>query len=167
MDAHLPLVLGRASRYWQVALSASPEHQTDARIGWVSTMTKVAAVLAWVLGLGFGLPSVYAIRYFAKHGRIWTFFGYPTYGKGLFEKVGIATSVPLLASFLLVCVAELVVGWMLWWNHRTGRVFALALLPVELVFWVGFLLPFGPLLGVARTALVLMAWSRRSAPRSG
>ena len=123
-------------------------------------MTKVAALLSWVLGLGFGLPCVYAIRYFAQHGRIWTFLGYPTYGEGLFEKAGIPTSVPLLASFLLVCVAEVLVGWMLWWNRRAGPLLALALLPIEFVFWAGFLLPFGPLLGVPRTALVLVARAR-------
>ena len=128
-------------------------------------MTKGAALLAWALGLGFGLPCGYAIRYFAEHGRIWTFLGYPTYGEGPFEKVGIKTSVPLLVAFLLVCGAELVVGWMLWRNRRAGRVLALALLPIELMFWVGFLLPFGPLLGLARTALVLLAWSRGRARR--
>jgi hypothetical protein len=32
------------------------------------------------------------------------------------------------------------------------------LLPVELVFWIGFRLPFGPPLGAARTALVIVGW---------
>jgi hypothetical protein len=32
-----------------------------------------------------------------------------------------------------------------------------ALLPFELAFWIGFALPFGPLLGTARTALLLLA----------
>jgi hypothetical protein len=42
---------------------------------------------------------------------------------------------------------------------------ALALLPLELLFWVGFALPLGPVAGLARTVLVLMSWSslRRSA----
>ena len=137
------------------------------RHGQPTAMTKVAALLAWTLGLGFGLPCVYAIRYFAEHGRVWTFLGYPTYGEGPFERVGIKTSVPLLVSFLLVCVAELVVGWTLWRNRRAGRLFALALLPIELVFWFGFLLPFGPLLGLARTALVLVDWSRGRVRRPG
>jgi hypothetical protein len=128
-------------------------------------MTKGAALLAWALGLGFGLPCVYAIRYFAAHGRVWTFLGYPTYGEGLFEKAGLKTSVPLLGAFLLVCAAELVVGWALWRDRRAGRVWAVALLPLELVFWIGFLLPFGPVLGLARTALVLGAWARGRARR--
>jgi hypothetical protein len=31
------------------------------------------------------------------------------------------------------------------------------LLPFELAFWIGFALPFGLLLGIARTGLLLMA----------
>jgi hypothetical protein len=128
---------------------------------------KAAALLSWFLGLGFGLPCVYAIRYFAEHGRTWTFLGFPTYGEGLFEKIGIPTSVPLLVSFLLACVAELILGWMLWWNRHAGRVLAVALLPIEFVFWVGFLLPVCPPLGVMRTALVLLTSPRGSARRTG
>ena len=67
---------------------------------------------------------------------------------------------PLLGSFLLVGVAELVVGWLLWQRRRAGTVVALALLPVEVAFWIGFALPFGPVAGLARTALVLVAAHR-------
>ncbi len=40
------------------------------------------------------------------------------------------------------------------WRGR-GRILSLALLPVELVFWIGFALPFGPGLGLGRVALSL------------
>ena len=59
----------------------------------------------------------------------------------------------------------MVVGWLLWRNHPKAHVVALALLPFEFAFWIGFALPVGPLAGVLRTALVLPALSRsRSAP---
>ena len=35
---------------------------------------------------------------------------------------------------------------------------ALVLLPFELVFWVGFSLPFGPVLAAGRTVLILISW---------
>jgi hypothetical protein len=125
---------------------------------------RAAALLAWVPGLGFGLPGVYAIWYLADRGYVWTFLGFPTYGSGPFEDIGIDTTVPLLGSFLLVCVAELVVGWMLWQHRRAGLLLALALLPIEFAFWIGFLLPLGLLMGLARTAVVLAALS--SSPRA-
>jgi hypothetical protein len=121
-----------------------------------------AAVLAWVLGLGFGLPCVYAIWFLADRGFVWTFMGFPTYGEGHFEDVGLETTVPLLVAFLLVCVAEIVVGVMLWQRRRAGALLALGLVPIEFIFWIGFLLPLGPLAGLARTVLVVVGWRQRA-----
>lgn len=125
-----------------------------------SVVARSAAAMAWVSGLGFGLPGVYAIWHVVQHGEIARVLGYPTYGEGIFEqRFGIRTSVPLLAAFVLVCAAECRAGWLLWRGRRSGAVLALALLPIETVFWVGFSLPYGPILGATRTALALAGWS--------
>ena len=47
-----------------------------------------------------------------------------------------------------------------------GGILALALLPAEVTFWIGFALPLGPVLGVARTALVVAGWSSLGAAAS-
>lgn len=120
-------------------------------------MTKAAAVCSVLLGLGFGLPGAYAAWYYARYGQVWTFFGFPTYGYGPFESAGILTSVPLLLAFVAVCVAEVGVGVLLWRDQTLGLWLALVLLPVEAVFWIGFALPLGPLLGVTRTVLAILA----------
>jgi len=133
-------------------------------------MLKTAAVLAFFGGLSFGLPCAYAIWYFADRGEVWTFLGFPTYGGGPFENIGIETTVPLLVLFLLVCAAEVAAGWLLWQRRRAGAVLALALLPVEFAFWIGFALPLGPVVGLARTVLVLLGWPslrRRQARPAG
>lgn len=123
-------------------------------------MLKVAAGFAWLSGLGFGLPGVYATWHFARHHEIWRFMGFPAYGEGVFERVfGLRTNLPLLLAFVAVCAAECVMGWLLWGGRTSGAVLALALLPVELIFWVGFSLPFGPVLALVRTGLVIVAWS--------
>lgn len=118
-------------------------------------MNRAAAVCSLVLGLGFGLPGVYGAWYSARHGEMWTFLGFPTYGGGPFERWGVTTSVGLLLGFVAVCATEVVVGALLWRDVTIAPWLALALLPVEFVFWIGFALPFGPLLGLVRTALVL------------
>lgn len=116
---------------------------------------KIASVLSWTLGIGFGLPCAFGIWYFATHGQVWTFLGFPTYGDGPFAKAGIETTVPLLAAFLGVCAAEALAGWLMWAQPRPGAWMGLALLPLELVFWIGFALPYGLLLGLARTVAIL------------
>jgi hypothetical protein len=130
---------------------------------------RAAALLSWSLGLGFGVPGVYGTWYFAGHGEVWTFLGFPTYGDGPFESMGIETSTTLLTMFSLVCLAELVAGWLLWRYRRSGAIIALALLPLELAFWIGFALPLGLVMGLARTALISLGWpafGRAPEPRS-
>ena len=118
-------------------------------------MTRAAAVCSFMLGLGFGLPGVYGAWCYARHGEVWTFLGFPTYGEGPFEHWGLQTSTALLLGFVAVCAAEVVVGVLLWSDSTAALWLALALLPIEIVFWIGFALPFGPVLGLARTALVV------------
>ncbi|MEO6713466.1 MAG: hypothetical protein ABIM89_08580 [Mycobacteriales bacterium] len=125
-------------------------------------MTRAAAVCSLVLGWGFGLPGAYGARYFAQRGDVWTFLGFPTYGGGPFERWGIQTSVPLLLGFVAVCAAEVLVGVLLWRETAAAPWLALALLPLELVFWIGFALPFGPVLGVVRTAIVVADLASRN-----
>jgi hypothetical protein len=92
--------------------------------------------------------------------------GFPAYGEGPFERVGIRTTVPLLSAFVGVCAAECVAGGLLWRSRRSGAVLNLALLPVESVFWIGFALPFPPVGAVVRVVSVLRnrsTWLRRPA----
>ena len=121
---------------------------------------RIASVLSWLLGLGFGLPGIYGLWYFAHRHQVWSFLGFPTYGKGPFTKIGIETSTPLLGIFVLLCVAEAVVGWVLWQLPSAGGKFALLILPLELIFWIGFALPYGLILGIARTILVVVYLAR-------
>jgi hypothetical protein len=136
-------------------MAAADEHLTSAVV-----TTRVAAGMSGLLGLGFGIPGVIGAEHLNRTGGIWEFMGFPTYGPGMFADWGVPTTVPLIRGFVAVCAAEVVVGVLLW-RRRTmtiGRMLALVLLPVEFLFWIGFKLPFGPLFGVLRTALVIVGW---------
>lgn len=76
----------------------------------MAAMIRLAGALAFVAGLGFGIPGVVGTRHFAETGRVWTFMGFPIYGDGPFTGAGIATTVPLLVRFVIVCMAEVVLG---------------------------------------------------------
>lgn len=118
-------------------------------------MMAAAGIVSILIGLGFGLPGIVGMRHFAEHRVVWTFMGFPTFGNGPFERFGIPTSVPLIGAFVAVCTAEVIVGVLLVTGQRSGLWLALGLLPFELLFWIGFALPFGPILGLIRTALVI------------
>ena len=54
-------------------------------------MLRVAGVVSVLLGLGFGIPGVLGAIHLARTGEVWTFLGFPTYGGGPFERLGIQT----------------------------------------------------------------------------
>ena len=119
-------------------------------------MRVAAGVCSLVLGLGFGLPGVFGALHLARTGEVWTFVGFPTYGGGPFERWGIPTSVALVVGFVLVCAAEVVLGVLILADAPGAKALSIALLPFELAYWVGFALPFGPPLGIARTVLLFL-----------
>lgn len=124
----------------------------------VAVQLRIASILLWINGVGFGVFCVPAIRNLLQGDDIPYVMGFPAYGKGPFEQVGIPTTVPLLVGFLLVCILECMAGWLLWGGYKTGAILALALLPLGAIFWWGFALPFGPIFALISTALILFGW---------
>ena len=55
------------------------------------------------------------------HGILYV-FGNPTYGKGPLERIGVPTTVPLLAAFLAACLVQLAGGRLLIWLRPSGFV---------------------------------------------
>jgi hypothetical protein len=119
---------------------------------------RCAAMLLWVNGIGFGMFCLPAIRNLLMGRDIPLVMGFPAYGRGPFERIGIPTTVPLLAGFLLICTLEVVAGVLLWGGSRAGAILALALLPAGAIFWWGFALPFGPIFAVISTVLIVLGW---------
>lgn len=120
-------------------------------------MRSAAAACSALLGLGFGIPCLLGLAHYARTGQVWTFLGFPTYGGGPFERIGLQTSAPLLAAYLAVCVAEVVTAVLIVTASPAASTASWGLLPFELVFWVGFALPFGPPVGIARIVLLALA----------
>jgi hypothetical protein len=122
-------------------------------------VTALAGVLSVLTGLGFGIPGVIGARHLARTGEIWFFLGFPTYS-GPFEKFGIQTSVALIIWFVVVCALEIVVGVLLLAGWQPAPWLSVLLLPFELLFWLGFSLPFGVVFGAARAIVIVIALVR-------
>jgi hypothetical protein len=124
----------------------------------VPVLIRVAAILHWIIAVGFGMFCFPAIRNLLIGRDIPFVLGLPAYGRGPFERVGIPTTVPLLSAFLLICILEAVAGVLLWGGNKSGAILALVLLPVGGVFWWGFDLPIPPIFSLVWTILILMNW---------
>jgi len=122
-------------------------------------MIKIAALCLWISGLGFGIPCIYGIWSMLKGNGIAIVMGFPTYGNGPFEKIGVYTTIPLLVGFLFVCALECIAGWGLWSGDKGAAILSFAIIPVEMVFFIGFALPFGHLFLFVRFLLLLIGWS--------
>jgi hypothetical protein len=120
---------------------------------------RIAAVVMWLYAAGFGLSTIPVALYLARRGTLPSFFGlFDMYGGPWSARFGHRTFIGLLTAFLVVALAVAWAAWLLWKGSRVGGVLALALLPVEAVFWIGFALPIPWVLGVARVILVVLAW---------
>jgi len=120
---------------------------------------RFASGLLWISTLGLGIPCVMAIRNLLAGRGIPYVFGFPAYGGGGFERHGMATTIPLLIGFLVVCLAEGFAGWLLWNGQKAGGILAFTLLIPGAIYWWGFDLPYPPILALIRTILIIIFWS--------
>jgi hypothetical protein len=81
---------------------------------------------------------------------------------GPFEHLGIDWMVGLGWGYVGLSVLEVLAGILLWQRRRGGASLSVGLVPPALVFWVGFALPFPPLVAAIRLWLL---WAGRRALR--
>jgi hypothetical protein len=74
-----------------------------------------------------------------------------------FESLGIDA---LIVAGIIFVVSALKIMAVCWLRHsrRGGAVLGLILLGLSPIFWYGFALPLGPLLGVAELVLLMLVW---------
>jgi hypothetical protein len=127
------------------------------------TTLRAAAIVTWVYAAGFGLSAIPVAVYLRQRGRLPTFFDmFEMYGGPWSARVSHDAFVQLLAAFLLVMLVAAWAAWLVWNGSKAGAILALALLPIEAIFWFGFALPIPWLLGAARIILLLQGWKSLS-----
>lgn len=120
---------------------------------------RAAAVVTWIYAAGFGIPAIPVAMYLDRHGVLPTFANlFPMYGGPWSARLQNATFIVLLMAFLATMLATSWASWLVWRGSRIGAILALALLPIEVVFWIGFALPFPWLTGAARAILIAAGW---------
>lgn len=77
---------------------------------------------------------------------------------GPFERLGLDGLIVAGIIFIVVSALKLLAADWLWQARRDGAVLAAILLGLSVIFWYGFALPLGPLVGLTQAALLARAW---------
>ena len=120
---------------------------------------RIAGANGIVNGLGFGGFAIPAIVSVGQGHGILNAFGNPTYGNGPFERIGLPTTVPLLAGFLAACVVQVAGGVLLLWPRLSGIVVSVLGILFGAPFWWGFDLPFAWLNAAVVLTFLVLAWT--------
>ena len=79
-----------------------------------------------------------------EHRLPWLWDLFPIYGGPWWDEMTDKEFVATLGAFLAVNAVVATGGVLLWFGRRAGAVIALAPLPIEFAFWLGYALPIPP-----------------------
>jgi hypothetical protein len=105
----------------------------------------------WLVGM---VPTLY---YAFSRGHLPTFGGIRLVG-GPFERLGLEALIVAGIGYIFVSALKILAAYWLWGSRKDGAVFELILLGLSVIFWYGFALPLGPLLGIVQVVLLALAW---------
>jgi hypothetical protein len=105
----------------------------------------------WFIGV---TPTLY---YAFTHGALPTVGGIKLMG-GPFESLGLDALIVAGMIYVVVSALKILAAYWLWRSRKDGAVLGLILLGISPIFWYGFALPLGPLLGIAKFILLMLVW---------
>ncbi len=137
---------------------------------WMNTSSdwclRIAGAGAIVNGLGFGGFTIPAIWSVASGNGVLYAYGNPTYGYGPLYRLGVPTTVPLLAAFLIACTVLAAGGVLLLLPRTSGILVSLIGIVVCAPFWWGFDLPLAWPNAAHVIILMAIGWTLRRSRRS-
>jgi len=123
-------------------------------------------VVSWAYAAMFGVPAVPVAIFLAEQAVLPSLWGlFAMYAGPWSSRFPDDRMVALLLVYFGLALAAVLSGWLLWEMRKAGAVLNLGLLPVEAICWVGFALHIPWFFGIARFALVALAWPELSGSR--
>ena len=105
----------------------------------------------WLIGMVPTLAYAFAHKALPSFGGIRLL-------SGPFESLGIDSLIVAGLIYVVVSALKIMAAYWLWNSRMDGAVLGLVLLGLSTVFWYGFALPLGPLLGIAELVLLALVW---------
>jgi hypothetical protein len=109
----------------------------------------------WIVGV---VPTLY---YAFTHRALPTFGGIRLLG-GPFEKLGLDSLIVAGMLYIVVSSLKILAAYWLQSSRMDGAILESILLGLSAIFWYGFALPIGPLLGVIQIVLLALSWATLS-----
>jgi hypothetical protein len=109
----------------------------------------------WIVGV---VPTLY---YAFTHRALPTFGGIRLLG-GPFEKLGLDSLIVAGMLYIVVSNLKILAAYWLQSSRMDGAILESILLGLSAIFWYGFALPIGPLLGVIQIVLLALSWATLS-----
>lgn len=120
---------------------------------WIKILSIVVYIDAfgWILGV---VPTLY---YAFNHRDLPTLTGRKLLA-GPFERLGIDSLIVLGIVYVVLSGLKILAAYWLQSARMDGAVLELILLGLSAVFWYGFALPLGPILGIVQVVLMALTW---------
>jgi hypothetical protein len=104
----------------------------------------------WIVGV---VPTLY---YAFNHRVLPTLGGIRLMG-GPFEKFGLNSLIVAGILYIIISGLKILAAYWLGNSRMDGAILELVLLGLSAIFWYGFALPLGPLLGISQVVLIALA----------
>jgi hypothetical protein len=137
--------------------SDAPETRPGSGARTRTPFVTAASVLFYFDALAWGVGVVPPLYYAFTYKALPTVFGIRLMG-GPFESLGIDALMVAGIVFVVVSAFKVLAAFWLWNCRKDGAVLGLVLIWPSAIFWYGFALPLGPLLGIAEVVLVIVIW---------
>jgi len=118
-----------------------------------------AASILHLLGLAWPL-MIPILRYVQHTGElpISPVGGFRIMGGGFIEALGMRVMIASILLNGLTSVLDVLAGYWLWKSERRGGLLGLALMPVFMIFAIGWFVPLMMVLGPLRAGLIIRGW---------
>lgn len=119
------------------------------------------SILCYIMGVGWSIGAPRTISYMIRNRALRVIdspFGQFRGMSGPFEALGMDAMILLAILFGAINLLYILAGYWLWKSQRKGGMMAISLLGLSVLFWWGFALPFGLIVGPLLAGSLAVGW---------
>jgi len=123
-----------------------------------SPLVTALTILIVVDALGWAFGVLPVLRHALINRQLPITFGFRALS-GPFESLGLDSLIVAGILYVTISLLKLLAAYWTWTLRLDGPILEIILLSISAIFWYGFALPFGPLVGLPQIVLIALAWN--------